>query len=332
MHEKILQEFSGLTNNAAYVKIFSERMMAPVPNRTGEFLGTDQRLDFLPFLHKAVATVPENGQIFDVGAGAGDVVDYALQYASHGVTINIEEPNSALIKSYVNRVVKYPHLKTGVVYEGPLQDYYEAKSDRYPKEPQNLVLAIHMIYHLTDFTQPEIDAENDLIKAISFLYGLLTPGGSLFLVYADLLDSPQGEAVCGIAEKFFRAKYPHAPFADHLRSIYQARNQLLGPGGSITHFLSQRYPKTTPRLYSEKKESHFFGKTKEDIAVLALATELCVADDHLFDLTKLEFCLDYVSRYPERIHLQKETREVPQKGYWRANEPQIIATITKFCC
>ena len=71
MFEKVLGEFTGLTNALAYVKIFSRRMMQPVPNKIGEFFGTDQRIDMLPFIQKCVAAVPENGQIFDVGAGAG---------------------------------------------------------------------------------------------------------------------------------------------------------------------------------------------------------------------------------------------------------------------
>lgn len=330
MAETVLEEFTGLTNALAYVKIFSRRMMKPIPNRTGEFYGTDQRLDMLPYLKKCVAAVPLNGQIFDVGAGAGDVVDYAIKNAPKGTVVNIEDPNSALIQSYLKKLRKYANLKAGVVYEGPIQDYYEGgKYGDYPKQPQNLILAIHMIYHLTNFTHPQIHAEIDLIEAISFLYGLLAPGGTIFIVYADLLDNPKGEAVCGIGEKFFRHKYPNECFADNLTSIYSARNLLFGPNGSIGSFLAKRYPHTKPKFQSVWRQSHFFGESKEDIAVLALAAELCPSDDEPFDITKLQFCLDYVLKHPERIGLQKETREVPQKGLWRANEPQVIAEITK---
>lgn len=330
MFEKVLAEFTDLTNSMAYVKIFSRRMMKPVPNRKGEFYGNDQRLDMLPFIQKSVSAVPENGQVFDVGAGAGDVVEYALKNAPKGTTVNIEEPNPIMINSYLNKLKKYAYLKTGIVYEGPIQDYYHGrKKGVVPKEPQNLVLAIHMIYHLTEFTDLEIDAEGDLIDAITFLYGLLAPGGSIFIVYADLLDGPKGEATCGLAEKYFRQEYPDKPFADHLVSIYQARNRLLGPNGNICEFLSERYPATFPKLQSEWRDCHFFGDSIEDIAVLALATELCPSNREPFDISKLQFCLDYVLRYPERIGLQKEEHDLPQKGMWRSNEPQIIATITK---
>jgi hypothetical protein len=330
MFENVLEEFTGLTNALAYVKIFSRRMMKPVPNKIGEFFGTDQRVDMLPFLQKQVAAIPTNGQVFDVGAGAGDVVDYALKNVPKGTVVNIEDPNPMMVRSYLNKLKKYVNLKVGTVYEGPIQDYYQGQRlGVFPQQPQNLVLAIHMIYHLTEFTDPVIDAEIDLIEALSFLYGLLAPRGAIFIVYADLLDGPQGEATCGMGEKFFRYKYPKEPFADNLISIYKARNQLLGPNGSITKYLTQRYPETHPKLQSEWRKCHFFGESIEDIAVLALAAELCPSNQEPFDLSKLQFCLEYVLRYPERIGLQKEERNVPQKGMWRSNEPQVIATITK---
>ena len=186
-----------------------------------------------------------------------------------------------------------------------------------------------MIYHLTDFTAPKIKPIEDLIEAFSFLYGLLIPGGAIFIVYADLLDHFQEEAVCGIAEKYFREHYPDEFIADNLISIYKARNYLLGPEGVICSYLKKRYPHTTPKLVSQQHKSHFFGENIADIGVLALATELCPSDNEKFDLAKLKYCLDYVSNHPERIGLQKELADVPQKGLWRASEPQVIAVITK---
>jgi len=71
-----------------------------------------------------------------------------------------------------------------------------------------------MIYHLTNFTCKNIKPEEDLIEALSFLYGLLAPGGSIFVAYADLLDSASGTAVCGLAEKYFRHSYPNGNSSD----------------------------------------------------------------------------------------------------------------------
>lgn len=330
MSKNVLDEFTGITNEQAYVKIFSKRMMKPIPNRPGEFFGTDQRLDMTPFIQKKIIDFPLNGQIFDVGAGAGDVVDFALKDTPLGTTINIEEPNPNLIRVYQDKIKNYPHLILGTVYEGTFQDYYQDQISTFLlKKPQNLILAIHMIYHLTDFKTQTIDPEADIINAISFLYGLLVPGGSILVIYADLLENSQGIATCGLAEKFFRVAYPQEYFADHLVAIYRARNALLGPNGSIANFLKPLYPTTKPILQSERRETHFFGETIDDIAVLGLATELCPSDNEQFDLAKLKFCLDFVKRYPEQIGLQREEKNIPQKGLWRSNEPQVIANITK---
>lgn len=328
--KEILEEFSGLTNEEAYVHVFAKRMMKPVPHQIAEYYGSDQRIDMLPSLKRLVNQLPENGQVFDVGAGSGDVVDFALQYAPTNTVINIEEPNSILIKNYLKTLKRYPHLRAGIVYDGPLQSYYRDQTMKQcPAPAQDLILAIHMIYHLTDFTMPQIDPERDIIDAISFLYALLIPGGSLFIVYADLLGHARNKAVCSMAEMYFREKYPHDYFADHLVSIYKARNHLLGPKGQIATHLKKQFPHTQPKLTSELRKTHFFGESAADVAVLGLATELCSANKDRFELEKLQFCLDYVSRHPESIGLVKETGNVPQKGFWRANEPQVIATLTK---
>lgn len=326
----VMDEFDGLTNAQAYVNVFAKRIMKPVPNKCGEYFGCDQRIDMGPVLRGLVEKLPEHAEIFDVGAGAGDVVDFALKYAPKNTVINIEEPNKGLIDSYLKRLQKYPNLKQGIAYNGFLQDYYQNNlSEQTPKKAQNLILAIHMIYHLTNFTAPKIKPEVDIIEAFSFLYGLLAPGGNIFIVYADLLENAQGEAVCGLSEKYFRKNDTQGKIADNLLSIYKARNQLLGPEGTICEHLKNRFPETNPKMISQRHHTHFFGETVADIGVMGLAGELCPSNDEKFDIDKLKFCLNYVSEKPERFHLQKEQGEVPQKGLWRANEPQVIAVITK---
>lgn len=168
-----------------------------------------------------------------------------------------------------------------------------------------------------------------MIEAVSFLYSLLAPGGTIFIAYADLLEKENCEAVCGIAEKYFRHFYPRDHYADNLISIYKSRNELLGSNGSISNILTNRFPHTKPTLTSEWRMCHFFGDSIGDLAVLALATELSPPDNKRFDIKKLEFCFDYIIHNSERIGLQKENSNVPQKGLWRGNEPHVIAVITR---
>ncbi|MFA5959823.1 MAG: hypothetical protein WC785_04840 [Tatlockia sp.] len=328
--KQILSEFDGITNEEAYANIFARRMMKPIPGTSGEFYGCNHRIDMLPFIQSLITNIPKGGEIFDVGAGAGDVVDFALKDAPMGTVVNIEEPNASLINSYIMKLKNYNNLHPGITYGGYLQDYYqETKNAILPKQPQSLILAMHMIYHLTDFTHQNIQPEKDIIDAFTFLYELLAPGGSIFIAYADLLDSETGIAVCGLAEKYFREYYPKGCYADNLISIYKARNKILGPKGLIKNHLTERFPGINISFRSERRMCHFFGKSKADIAVLALATELCSSDSDLFDLTKLQFCLNYILQYSSQIGLQKEMGNVPQKGLWRANEPHVIAIITK---
>lgn len=326
---QILNEFATLTNEQAYVNIFAQRMMQPVPGSNSEFYGCDQRLAMLPYLQKLVSDLAEQAEIFDVGAGAGDVVDYALKDVPAGTTIHIEEPNQYLIKTYQNKLRIYG-LNQGIAYAGPLQDYYSnVPQTTPPQKPQNLILAIHMIYHLTDFTMPMVHPEKDLLNALTFLYGLLAPKGKIFIVYADLMATKNELAACSLAEKYFRSAYPNNNYADNLNAIYEARNALLGPQGSIAKLLSERFPNTPASFYAQRQQTHFFGQSIADIAVLALAGELCPNNDIQFQLEKLKFCYQYIVHHPESIGLQKEDRNVPQKGLWRANEPQVVAIISK---
>lgn len=135
--------------------------------------------------------------------------------------------------------------------------------------------------------------------------------------------------MCGLAEKYFRYFYPREHYEDNLISIYKVRNRILGVNGLIGQYLAERIPDAKCSFKSECRMCHFFGESKADVAVLALATELCSSDSHTFDLAKLQFCLNYIAQHPDKIGLQKEEGHLPQKGLWRANEPHVIAVITK---
>jgi len=102
--------------------------------------------------------------------------------------------------------------------------------------------------------------------------------------------------VCGLGDFFFRAYYPDKPFADNLKDIYKARNHLLGLHGTITPILEKQFPKSKPGLSSERRTTHFFGDSIADIAVLALATELCPSEHKVlfFETTTLAWNLLYL--------------------------------------
>src|SRR4051812_44127583 len=104
-------------------------------------------------------------RILAVGAGLGGILEGALK-GGRPAGISIEEPNPLLLKQYCHEVSRFPRLSLGQTYEGPIQDLYGGGTatqwlDGLP--PQDLILAVHMIYHLTHFAGSEgINPEQDL--------------------------------------------------------------------------------------------------------------------------------------------------------------------------
>jgi hypothetical protein len=115
---QLYEEFRGLTNERAYVKAFNERLLCRSPGRQELFLGTDQREYFLPLLRGVVAGLPEEAQVFDCGAGAGEIVDSCLAQVPGRATIHLEEPNPRLFLQYVQRIQACERLRLGTVYNG----------------------------------------------------------------------------------------------------------------------------------------------------------------------------------------------------------------------
>lgn len=325
--KNVLLEFSPLTNSQAYYHVFKKRLMKLVPGKQHEFLGCTHRADMIPYLLPLVESVPAGSEILDLGAGAGDVVNFALKYCKSKTWINIEEPNQHLIQEYINKISQFPNLELGTVHQVPIQALYDQQN--ITKDiPQDLVLSMHMIYHLTDFTQPNSDPFQDLIEAVSFMYAQLAPGGTIFLAYSDLASHNDMTPICGIAVDYYENKCKNKSFAENLRKIYNARNELLA-NGQISAELNKQYPQWTAKHFSYRQPSYFFADTIADLGAAALAAELCESNENLFDIQKLEFCIEEILRNPSRIGLIQETRNIPQKGMWRANEPQVISIIIK---
>jgi hypothetical protein len=323
-------EFQSISNYQAYKKVFSDRMMLPHPTDSRRLLGNTQREDFLPFLQPLIRRLPTNANIFDVGAGAGEIVDLAL-YEATSAAISIEEPNPLLIKSYQERVKKYPNLHLALVHEGSMQDLYRyIKSSHNPsarvapaKESQDLVLALQMIYHVTPFEENGIDPDTEIIDAVSFLYETMRPGSSLFLVYSD-----DDTATTGLASEWYFEKTRQLSKLANLKKIKRARNRIL-KSGLIAEFLAAKFPQSKPRLTCERTSSWIFGRTLEDMAILCLLGDDELSNDQEFDVRKLEIYLDFVKNNAERIQLGIEQRPIAQQGMYRFFQGQLVLTIEK---
>ena len=321
----MFEDFKNISNNEAYKKAFNDRMLLPDPVCPGEFLGNTQRRDFIPHLRALVRELPPQASIFDVGAGAGEVLDL-LGEDLQDVKINLEEPNPLLLEKYVARIARRPELSLGVTYQGYLQDYYTpGKSAPLPSEPQHLVLGVHMIYHLTAFkAELPIDPKKDLVSAISFLFERLAPGGKIFLVYADQEFSTTGQAA-----KYYYSQNPSgSKMLENLKAIWAARRELLKDQG-IQSVLEQRFPKDKVIVNALSTPSCIFGKTIEDIAVMCITGELGESDESSFDDKKLLTCLEFVNLQGDRIGLTQENSDPRRLGMWRSNQPQVVVTIER---
>lgn len=316
----IFTEFLGLTNKEAYEHAFLHRFLLRTPKHQNEFLGNTQRADFLPYLKKQLQQLPPHSQILDVGAGAGEIVEFALSELD--ATIHLEEPNEIFLKQYIQRISNYKNLKLGEVYHNKLQElYFRNEIENKLAANMDLILSIHMLYHLTDFTSIKANPETDLIEAIQFMYSLLKPGASIFLVYANNAISAVGKATISAYLGI------NAEYAQVIQQIYETRNRLLLEK-EIIGFLDETET-IQPKIVAICQASAMYGSTLEDLAAMCLISELIPANDELFDINKLYFSYNYLRSNPQDIGLCQEERDIYQKGMYRVNQPQVICIIKK---
>ena len=171
--QKVLAEFSNLTNSQIYERIFTHRIFLSGRNVTNinspsDILGTDSCELMLPTLQKTIQSVLSNTSdsqefhLLDIEAGSGEVIDWFFaKELEKNVELNrqniihIIEPNSSLLQSYQQKLCGYPHLSQGIVYNGRAKDYLKHKSDDdvngeapLPLTPLDFINCLHTINHL----------------------------------------------------------------------------------------------------------------------------------------------------------------------------------------
>lgn len=301
-------EFSRYSNKQAYDAVFASRMMLRDSEQKDRVLGNTQRDDFLPILHRILGQLPSQPHVFDVGAGAGDIVDLALKCLV-GATLHVEEPNQELLSRYQARIAQYPALCSGQVFEQTLQEVIESWPRGDPPLHVDIVLAIHMLYFV-----------DDLVGTLQALYQCLNPGGVLFIVVADQLRSTTGRA-----GRFHYKRMGDQGRVNALDMAWRLRDDLLGRG-KISNLLD---PVNPPRVDVARSESWLYGRTEDDLVAMCLSGELLVADDRPFDLGKLESCRMFLDQHGGEVNFGVEKRDVAQKGWFRSRQPQFVTTIRR---
>ena len=301
-------EFGNYTNKQAYEAVFAKRMMLREHPESPQVLGNSQREDFLPILHELLKQVPTGAHILDVGGGTGDIVDLALERVE-GATIHVEEPNEALLENYRQRLSDHASLKCGTLHSVPVERLPLPLSSGGTKILCDAVLAIHMLYFV-----------DDLVETLRALYGSLRPGGALFVVIANQLVSTTGRA-----GRFHYARIGDESRVRKLDEAWALREKLLGQAG-IAPLLD---PDSPPVVEVHRTESWLFGRSRDDVVAMCLSGELLSADDERFDLRKLESCRAFLDEHGDKVQFGVEDRPIPQKGWHRSLQPQIVTEIRR---
>lgn len=313
--ENIINEYLNITNDQAYYNSFNKRVLKSLNNK---IIGNTQRDDFLPYL-KDLLRIEKKINIFDLGCGSGEILDYIKEdLKNKDVTFNLEEPNNILLKLYKDKLSNM-NFNINKTYNTPIQDLY-LKNDL-PKN-NNLILSIHMIYHLTNFVEKDINPEKDIIDFVDFLFNCLSYDGVIFLVYADLENSYVGEVTLDYYKNNYNENEEY--YYSNIKKIYRARNYMFKEN-NIEKILKNKYDNFITEVYN--LESFFYGDTLEDIATMSLVSELIPSNKDIFEIKKLNYVLNLV--YEKKINIDKENKNILQKNMFKVNQNQILYIIKK---
>ena len=118
-------------------------------------MGTDQRDMFVAELRRAIETsVPNDGHIFDFGAGDGQTFALVADSVPQGTRVSIEDPNPEYLANYRAFLKTKAHLRPGVALAAEFDEIDAAAKRLGEKLPPDgsidLGLALHMIYFVND--------------------------------------------------------------------------------------------------------------------------------------------------------------------------------------
>ena len=176
--KKLRDEFSNITNNQAYINAFCKRVLKPNTQdiQSDPYLGNTQRRDFIPQLRTLLQALPSEAHVFDVGGGNGEIVELAIhQSAPKSTRVSVEEPNPQMLADYVKRLTTHQLLQ-GELFPCPVQNLYQ----RNLAASCDLILSLHMIYHLTNWQQAVNNPQEDPSSSSDFSIANSNPAAKFF--------------------------------------------------------------------------------------------------------------------------------------------------------
>ena len=127
--ELVRNEFEGLDPHRQYRNAFA-RLLKPDPLGRVLMMGTDQRDMFVPELRRVIDTsVPNDGHIFDFGAGDGQTFALVADSVPQGTQVSIEEPNPEYLASYRAFLKTKAHLRPAIALAAEF-DHIDVAAER----------------------------------------------------------------------------------------------------------------------------------------------------------------------------------------------------------
>jgi hypothetical protein len=304
----VIESLRQLSLEDLYAEAFQKRLMQPHPTKPGEYVGNNQRALFAPYLRQLISENPR-GNVLDVGAGSGEIVEVALKEMKT-CHLYLNEPNGRLLDCYRETLARYPQIHLEGVHAKEAQTFSKAEGAQWVRElpALDLVLMIHMVYHLTSEEMEEL---------IATLAPKMAPGSTLFIVYADQENSTTGRA----ADFYFRKNDPS--MSEKIRAAWQWRSRMF-KDGELVKTLSERYPELTLQIKSFVTPSRIYARSTADLAVMCYTGELSATETR--PIEKIYSSLQFIENHPDQIDLKNEI-EGDRQGMVSSAQPQVICQI-----
>ncbi|CAG8683855.1 7028_t:CDS:2 [Acaulospora morrowiae] len=346
--ERILAEFANLTNGEVYdqlkKRLLTLKRGVNVVGGSSDYLASDgyELLTYLlqNTLRGVIDSSHEHNKeahILDVSSGGGEIIDWFYAQEVHRSThrknynMHIIETNKKIIESYNEKVKKNAFLELEN-HEGKIQDCYKSTSKTRPKfqKPLDFVSFMHAIHHLTDYTSEDFNPYADITNSLKYIYGLLKPGGAIFIAYHDASSEFISTNI-----DYHKERLSSSAIVERVNKTIKAREELLYDG-AILETLRKEDSKTIAKLESHQISSSFYAKTLADMAVIGLSGELLKTDNEKFDNGKLKYLLENIKnsatadvRKGERRKYGLCRAERGREALWRVECPLFICIIRK---
>lgn len=312
--ELVRNEFAHLDLHRQYHNAFA-RLLKPDPLCRVLMMGTDQRDLFVPKLRDAIETsVPQEGHIFDFGAGDGQTFALVAAAVPKGTRLSIEEPNPGYLATYSAFLRTQEHLRPGLALAAGFEEIDEAAVRSGQALPHDgsidLGLALHMIYFLQDCP-----------SCVARMVRFLRPGGALFIVVTDETVGYTGK----VLHRFIEQGGDTGANARHI-SVIAERRRLLGlpteGGGGIGEILQAAG--IPVEIEVQRQPSRLYGHSLADLVALSSIAVLAGVEG----LEKFESAAAMLQDEPEIVDLRIED-DGPRKGMWSVTQPQWVATLRR---